>query len=517
MTHIFLYGPSGSGKSTVGYTLAKMLALPFIDLDREIEKNAGQSIPQIMSTKGEHAFRNAETRALEKAIQGNEAVIALGGGALLREENRSLAEKCGHIILLDTNISTLAARLERDNHQRPLLVGDLSTSLQALLESRKSHYASFPLRVDASAPPEEVAWNIQKLIGRFHLRGMGTPYDAWVQTGGLDSVGELLMARGLKGPVLIISDTNVAPLYAGRVQHALQEAGYPANITVIPAGEAHKNIETVTNLWTACLEANLDRKSTILALGGGVVSDLAGFTAATFMRGFNWVAVPTTLLAMVDASLGGKTGFDLPEGKNMAGAFYPPKFVLADPQVLNTLPQRELRSGLAEVVKHGVIADPKLFDLCRQGMEVISKKMTDVVKQAMAIKVKVIEADPYEQGIRAGLNFGHTIGHAVEHVSGYQYLHGEAVAIGMVAEARLAEKLSIAHQGLAEEIAAVLIHLGLPVDIPANLSRTALVETVKMDKKKRSGKVRFALPTKIGEISVGVEITDIESIFEEEK
>ncbi len=515
--HIFLYGPSGSGKSTIGKKLAQILDLPFIDLDTEIEINSGKLIPQMMAEQGENAFRDAETHTLRKVIPGKDAVISLGGGALLRNKNRSLVQDSGDVVFLDADLPTLVSRLRSDKNQRPLLSGDLQGSLQSLLESRWDHYQSFSFRVDASPPPGQVAWNIQKLIGRFHLRSMGTPYDAWVLRGGLDSLGELLVQRDLNGPTLIISDANVAPLYAQRVQHSLQEAGYSTSMLIIPPGEAYKNIETISKLWSGCLETGLDRKSTIIALGGGVVGDLVGFTAATFMRGCNWVAVPTTLLSMVDASLGGKTGFDLPEGKNLVGAFHSPRFVLADPEVLSTLPEQEFRSGLGEVVKHGVIADPELFDLCSQGLNAIKSNLSNVVKQAMAVKVKVIEEDPYEKGIRAGLNLGHTIGHALEHVSGYSLLHGEAVAIGMVVETRLAETLSIANSGLSEMIAHTLLGFGLPVEIPANLPKAALIETVKKDKKKRSGKVRFALPAKIGEVIVGIEVVDLESVFEEIK
>ena len=246
-----------------------------------------------------------------------------------------------------------------------------------------------------------------------------------------------------------------------------------------------------------------------------MVSDLVGFSAATFMRGCNWVALPTTLLAMVDASLGGKTGFDLPEGKNLAGAFYPPKFVLADPDVLLTLPARELRAGLAEVIKHGVIANPDLFYLCAEGWDGVAAQLPEVVRRGMAVKVKMIEEDPYEQGSRALLNFGHTVGHAVELVSKFSMLHGEAVAVGMVAEARLAERLSIAESGLADKLAGALSGLGLPVEIPKNLPRSELVSAMKMDKKRSNGSVRFALPVKIGEVKVGIEVEDLESVLEE--
>jgi len=213
---------------------------------------------------------------------------------------------------------------------------------------------------------------------------------------------------------------------------------------------------------------------------------------------------------MVDASLGGKTGFDLPEGKNLVGAFHPPRLVLADPDALSTLPGRELRAGLAETVKHGVIADPELFDLCARGWDAVRARLPEVVRRGMAVKVKIIEEDPYEKGLRAALNLGHTIGHAVELVSGFSLLHGEAVAIGMVAEARLAERLTVAGRGLSEALAETLAALGLPVEIPKSMDRAQLIRAMKVDKKQAAGVVRFALPVKIGEVKIGVEVENLE-------
>jgi 3-dehydroquinate synthase len=298
---------------------------------------------------------------------------------------------------------------------------------------------------------------------------------------------------------------------------ALQAAGYIASQLVIPAGEVNKTIETVSTLWRGFLNANLDRKSTIIALGGGVVGDLVGFASATFMRGCGWVVVPTTLLAMVDASLGGKTGFDLTEGKNLVGAFHPPRFVLIDPDVLSTLPERELRAGLAEVVKHGVVSDPELFDLCSRGWDDIYNCLPEVVRRGLSVKVKIVEEDPFEEGNRAALNFGHTVGHAVELVSKFNLLHGEAVAIGMVAETRFAERLSVADQGLSDKLAETLVKLGLPIEIPENLPHSELIRAMKRDKKKSAGVVRFALPVHIGEVKVGIEVDNLNLVLEEEQ
>jgi 3-dehydroquinate synthetase len=233
---------------------------------------------------------------------------------------------------------------------------------------------------------------------------------------------------------------------------------------------------------------------------------MAGFAAATFLRGVSWVALPTSLLAMVDASLGGKTGIDLPQGKNLVGAFYSPRLVLADPLALDTLPEAELRSGMAEVVKAGVIGDPELFGLCALGWDALRVKLAEVVCRAMAVKISVIGSDPYETGRRAVLNLGHTIGHAVELVSNFQLRHGEAVAIGMVAASRLAERLEIAEPGLADKIENVLSGLSLPVEIPPELDRQAVFSAVQLDKKRLDGSVRFVLPVRLGDVRFGVDV-----------
>jgi 3-dehydroquinate synthase len=344
---------------------------------------------------------------------------------------------------------------------------------------------------------------------------MGQGYDVLVQPGGLDRLGGLLLERGLTGAVLVVSDSNVAPLYAEQALTSLQAAGLSAQALVIPAGEANKTLATVASLWQEMTEAGLDRKSTLVALGGGVVGDLSGYAASAYMRGCNWVAVPTTLLAMVDASIGGKTGFDLPQGKNLVGAFYPPRLVLADSQVLATLPERELRSGLAEVVKHGIISDVGLFELCERGFQAVLADLPQVARWAIGVKVRVIEQDPYEQGLRATLNLGHTIGHAVELASGFELRHGEAIAIGLVAEARLAEKLGLteATAGLSARITAVLRGLGLPTEIPADLPVPVMLQAMRLDKKKERQVVKFALPVQVGEVRVGVEVTDLEGVL----
>ncbi|HEY3477209.1 MAG TPA: 3-dehydroquinate synthase, partial [Anaerolineales bacterium] len=485
MPHMFLYGPPGTGKSTIGRVLAHSLDLPFMDLDRAIEKKAGMEIAQMMEQQGEATFRDLETAALKDIVVtgASDKVIALGGGALLRDENRIVAETHGTVIVLMAELPTLLERLKEDAGKRPLLAGNLRERLTSLLEKRSEHYSSFSIQMHVDGhPTSESAWLIQTKLGRFHLKAMGN-YDVVVADGVIEQLGSMLSLRGLINPI-VVTDENVARLHVGRIMSSLRRADFTPALITIPAGEAHKNLETIQRLWHGFLEHGLDRKSTVIALGGGVIGDLAGFAASTYMRGISWVAIPTTLLAMVDASLGGKTGFDLPQGKNLIGSFYPPRLVLADPQMLTTLPQAEFISGMAEVVKHGIIAEPTLFDLCARGLDCVKDEIESVVKHAMAVKIKIIEDDPYEKDFRAALNLGHTVGHAVELVSKFQLRHGEAVAIGIVAEAKLAERLNLANKGLSDRIAGVLAALGLPVHIPANLPRDEILRTIRVEKKK---------------------------------
>ena len=501
MKHIFLYGPPGTGKSTVGKKLAYSLKLPFIDLDRVVAMNAGISIPKIMEQQGEQAFRDLESAALKNMLHEKESVVALGGGALLRDENRAFVESNGKVVLLMAELSTLLERLHYESGNRPLLAGDLREKLSSLLNKRGEHYNSFPMHIHVDGKTaEQNAHHAQVVLGRHHLSAMGE-YDAIV--GQVSDLPNFPM----QNPI-IVTDENVAKFHLETMQKLLQ-----AKAVIIPAGEEHKNLETISFLWKSFLENGLDRKSTVIALGGGVLSDMAGFAASTYMRGINWVGVPTTLLSMVDASLGGKTGFDLPEGQNLIGAFYPPKLVLADPQLLGTLPEAELISGMAEVVKHGIISDPELFNLCQRGMDWVKTNLEEVVKHEMAVKIKVIEEDPYEKGFRAALNLGHTVGHAVELVSKFKLRHGEAIAIGTAAEARYAARVGLASQSTVEAIESTLEALGLPIHIPAEMPREKIIQAMRVDKKKNAKAIRFALPAEIGKVEL-VEVTDLETVID---
>lgn len=517
MSLFFLYGPPGSGKSSAGRLLAQSLNIPFWDLDAEIEARSRASIPRIFARYGEAGFRKRERKVLDTLLSHTRGVISLGGGALLHSSVRAQVEAHGTVICLEASLQTLLNRLGADGEERPLLMGELRSRLEELLSVRAEHYTSFPLRVQTDGlTSAEIAWQAQVESGAYHIRGMGAGYDVRVKPGSLANLGEMLLSRGLGGSSMVVADDNVAPLYAEQVVESLRSAGISPHFVAIPAGEEHKTLETAADLWQAFTQARLERGSTVVALGGGVVGDLAGFAAATYLRGIAWVAVPTSLLAMVDASLGGKTGLDLPGGKNLVGAFHAPRLVLVDPLVLQTLPEDELRSGMAEVVKHGVIADPILFAACAGGWSEVQASLEEIVRRAVGVKASVIQADPYEQGLRACLNLGHTLGHGLEYASGYRMRHGEAVSIGMVAAARLAARIGMTSQDLSVEIRKVLHGLGLPTEIPADLDRSKIETAMRLDKKRSGGRVRFVLPVRIGEVRTGIEIEDIRQIFEDQ-
>ncbi len=329
-------------------------------------------------------------------------------------------------------------------------------------------------------------------------------YDVRIEAGLRSEFATLIASVARAHCYAVITDDQVGPLYASALMTDLATHGR-ASLHVMPAGEAHKTRESWALLTDELLAAGCGRDTTIVALGGGVVGDLAGFVAATFMRGIPFVQCPTSLLAMIDASVGGKTGVDTVAGKNLVGAFHAPAAVLADLELLATLPVQHRRAGLAEAIKHGVIADAHHFAELRDSLPALlagdSGATLDAVARSVEIKSSVVQADVREHGLRKTLNFGHTIGHAIEHASGYALLHGECVAIGMALEARLAERLGIAVYGTAGQIEEVLVRAGLPVARPESLSAEQIVAATRLDKKARSGSAEYALPARIGEMA----------------
>ncbi len=300
---------------------------------------------------------------------------------------------------------------------------------------------------------------------------------------------------GTTAPYIVITDTNVQPLYAHHFDDAL-------DVIVLPAGEKHKTLETVNGVYGRLLRAGLDRSGFLVALGGGVIGDMTGFIASSYMRGVGFVQCPTTLLAMVDASVGGKTGVDLPEGKNLVGAFKQPFAVIADLETLHTLEPDEFACGMAETIKHGVINDPELFTFLERDsrpMTAARPELHQMVESAIEVKREVVQEDPYEHGRRAQLNLGHTFGHAIENVSGFVVKHGEAVAMGMMVAAEVAAALGHCAADLPSRIKATLLAHNLPVTIPADLDVDAIITMMGSDKKKKGGVIRYILPRALGD------------------
>lgn len=335
----------------------------------------------------------------------------------------------------------------------------------------------------------------------------GRSYPIIIEPGLLARAAEFITSDRVPSYVMILTHPRLAPLYAEPLMHGLSARGVPASVVTIPPGERYKNLSTVRHLYNRMLAAGLDRKSLLVTLGGGVLGDLGGFAAATYLRGIPFVQMPTSLLAQVDASIGGKTGVDLPGGKNLVGAFYQPRAVLIDTCTLDTLPTRELRTGLAEVIKYGIICDEAFFQRVRGQLPALLRRDSDALTEAIVrscqIKADVVRQDETEQGLRAILNFGHTVGHALEAVTGYRrYRHGEAISIGMVSAALIGEEVGETPPSVTEEIQEVLTLAGLPTVFPPDVSIEEIWQAMLRDKKTTAGKVHFVLARRIGEVIV---------------
>ena len=327
-------------------------------------------------------------------------------------------------------------------------------------------------------------------------------YEITLGSGTLDRVGSLCRGLGLSGTAAVVSNTTVAPIYYDRVRASLEQAGYRVLLVALPDGESFKNSGTLNLIYDALVDGSLDRGSFILALGGGVIGDMAGFAAASYLRGIPFVQVPTTLLSQVDSSVGGKTGINHPRGKNLIGAFYQPRAVLIDVATLDTLPEREYLCGLGEIIKYGVVLDPDFFCFLEQNARRLlardKEALIHAVGRSCAIKARVVESDEREGGVRAVLNYGHTLGHAVETLTGYtSYLHGEAVAIGMVQAARISQSLGFCSEADRARVESLISLFGLPAQLPS-FPASAYVEALSHDKKVRDSGLLFICNVGIG-------------------
>ena len=496
---LFLIGFMATGKSTVGPMLAERLGRRFVDLDERIEAERKKTIPAIFAAEGEPAFRRYEAEALGHVAAERDVVVGCGGGTPCFFDNLRLMRTAGPVVALLASLDEILLRAG-DTSTRPLLAAGRERA-ERLYGERQAFYRRADVLIETGGrSPAEIA---EEAARRATLR-LGDVRVGLVERGYPIHVGRLadvapLAGEHLPGKIAVVTDENVARAgHAAAVRAALGDRAFEV---VVPAGEASKSLAEVERVASACVAGGLDRRGAIVAVGGGVVGDLAGFVAAILYRGVAVAQVPTTLLGMVDSAIGGKTGVDLPAGKNLAGAFWQPRFVLADPATLATLPPRELRSGWGEVVKYGLLGDRSLFErLESDGPPPPNDpaRLGELVRRCAAIKAAVVSADEREEtGLRASLNLGHTVGHAIELASGYGLLHGEAVALGLRAAARVSSRLGLCDAGLEGRVAAALAGCGL-VDPLEPWLEPRVLEHVGVDKKRRGARIGFIALEDVG-------------------
>ena len=490
------------------------------------------AIEDIFSRHGEEEFRRIERETLETVARSRHQVVSTGGGIIMDERNRAMMDRAGVVVLLEARPDTLVRRLRQqeadegdDLVARPMLdADDLVERIHSLKAQRQFNYtrAHWTVHTDFLSPTqaaEEVVRGFNMVNASLNMaesdsarmddpdlaaevRTSAGDYPLWVGWQLIDEVGERIRRIMDPGVAYIITDEGVYR-QARRAQNSLEMSGIAAHLFVMPSGEQSKTLATAQHIYTWLAGLKAERGHLVLAVGGGVVGDLAGFVAATYLRGLPFAQVPTSLLAMMDASIGGKTAVDLPQGKNLVGAFYQPKFVLADVSVLQTLPDRELRSGWAEAIKHGLIMDDDLlstFESQTDEIQALEPEIaTDVIRRSMAIKANVVSQDERETlGIRVLLNYGHTIGHGIETATGYgQYLHGEAVSIGMMGAANIGRDMGLMSDAEVERQRSVLEAYGLPLSAPG-VAPGSVLEAMRSDKKVAGGAIRWVLLDGIG-------------------
>jgi shikimate kinase/3-dehydroquinate synthase len=516
--------------------LAERLGWSFVDTDADIATEFGCSVPEIFARDGESVFRAAERSHLLNALAKQQTVVATGGGApvdpaLWTEELLLHPETL--VIALDAEPATVFRRLtEQQNAEgasvgRPMVAGDDPLAkISALKSARQAVYdrAGVTIIADAASPArivEEIvslpSLSEAAMTPAVTLRVANAESKIFIAPGVRERAGKLIRAAWPNSRrVWIISDANVGPLHAPELRSHLEAAGFSVQRRDVPAGESSKSWATAGELLDWLLNGGIERSDIVIALGGGVIGDLAGFVAATVVRGVPLVQMPTSLLAMVDSSVGGKTGVNQAAGKNLIGAFYQPPIVLIDPVYLQTLPERERRSGWAEIIKHAFIqpATPggERADLLRfleRNVDSLNRleepAITYAIRRNVALKAAVVEADERETGIRAYLNFGHTLGHAIE-ASGYRYLHGEAIAVGLSAAMRIGESIGASPAEETTRMDRLLTAFELPRTAKAD-EQTVLAK-MKSDKKRARGVQRWVMPKAGGGVEIRTDIPD---------
>jgi shikimate kinase/3-dehydroquinate synthase len=521
--NIVLIGFMGTGKTEVGRRLAEQLGRPFVDTDAIIERRAGRTVARIFAEDGEPAFRELESAAVAEAAAAPGRIIATGGGVPLRDDNMRHLRRHGVIVALTAAPQEILARVGPDAPVRPLLGSDPESAVRRLLVERDAAYRRADVVFDTSGETAEaVAGQVlafaEGRVPRTVTVELGPrAYRIHIGVGLLSGLAGLLDGAGVTGRLALLTHPAVDARYGRGLAESLRAAGRDVVTVTVPPSESSKSLRGAGRVYDALVDANLDRSSALLALGGGVAGDLGGFVAATFLRGIRWVPLPTTLLAQVDASIGGKTGVDHPRGKNLIGAVHQPSLVAADVETLASLPRRQLRSGLAEVIKTAVIGASGLMEFLEANLAAVLRRRADAlvytIERCAAYKADVVAADERESDGAAGggrmvLNYGHTVAHGIEAAAGYRGLsHGEAVAVGMTLEARLAVRLGICPEDVLRRQTALLEAAGLPVRLAdlrgaGTCGAAAMRAAMTHDKKARAGRLRFVLPVSIGRTAV---------------
>ncbi len=520
---VVLVGMMGAGKTSVGKRLAARLGLPFVDADSEIEAGAHLTIPEIFERFGEAYFREGERRVIARILNGGPQVLATGGGAFMNAVTREAIAARGVSVWLKPDVEVLLARVRKKSNRPLLQTADPEDTLRRILAERSPTYALADLTIDSHDGPHDVVVDQTLRLLREMLCGDAEPtarrrvdvplgeraYAIHIGPGVLDDAGDEIARIAPRAKCAIVTDAHVAPLYLERVSASLERAGLASTAIVCPAGESTKSYAEFARVMDALIAARIERRDLVVALGGGVIGDLAGFCAASLRRGVRFVQIPTTLLSQVDSSVGGKTGINSPHGKNLVGAFHQPSLVLADSGALDTLSAREFRAGYAEVVKYGLIDDPGFFEFLEaRWREVFAggPARAEAIAVSCAAKARVVVADEHEQGERALLNLGHTFGHAFEslcHYDSARLVHGEGVAVGMACAFRFSRDLGFCSGQDATRVEAHLKAVGLPTHIRdirgLDADAGTILTAMRQDKKVERGKLTFILAKGIGE------------------
>jgi shikimate kinase/3-dehydroquinate synthase len=517
---LVLTGFMGTGKTTAGRLAADALGLPFFDNDPLVEARGGAPIPEIFQSRGEAAFRELERGIVVDAARLSAAVVATGGGAPLHRESFTRLAEGNEVVVLAADEAELARRLPSPDG-RPLLHPDPATRIPELMAERAPAYAAAGPAVDTTGlSPEQTA---KELVERYRnrvppeepahieVRGGSRPYPVVVGNGAVSDLDRLVRDAVPDAMRMALVVDREAPMehVLGPPQPPAQRGpggpgldGFEVFIVDIPAGEEAKTVDMANKLWRGFRGFGLEPTDVVVAVGGGTTLDVAGFAAATYARGVALVNVPTTLLAMVDASLGGKVGIDHAGAKNLVGAFHDPRLVVVDPELLASLPAATLRAGMSEVIKAAMLASPLFFEWLETApmTDGVPDNLEWVIEQAVRIKAGYVGVDPRDEGPRKSLNLGHTFAHAVEAASGYAVSHGEAVAVGLVAAARLGTRTGHTDPDVETRLTKLLDRLGLPVAAPMDLEVAALLDAMTADKKRRGGRAAFVVPAADGAV-----------------